>query len=715
MPETKWPDKRRLIGTKVPKVDGPAKSTGTAKYSYDVNRKGMLHALILRCPHAHARITKIDTSAAERTIGFKGLFKLGDVGKECMYAGDEILGIAADTEEHAMDCIRAVKIEFEVLEHLTTEADALKNPSKKTVPAGNVDSRPQSTTRGNADEAFKSADAVVEGFYGVPVQTHVCFETHGMVAEWEGDDLTVWASTQAVPGTASELETYFKGKGIAAVKAKCITHYMGGGYGCKFNIGAEGRICAELARSTKSAVRVFLDRAEEHISVGNRPSAAAKVKIAGTKDGKITAFAADSRGTPGYGGGVNYHTLLPYVYVIPNVSNTNTTVRLNAGGQRAMRAPGHPQACFITEAAVDDLCHKLNLDPMQVRLRHLPGDHRKAIYEKELAIAGELSNWSKAWHAPGKGPSRGPVKHGLGLALHTWGGGGRGANDVRITIASDASVLVECSTQDLGTGQRTLFPIIVGEVLGLEVKDITSRIGESVYGRSTPSGGSTTCPGTSPAALNAAADAKKKLFEKLAPKLGVPEADLAIDPAKPGKIIAKDKEWTWKEACAKLGMDKVQGVGDWSQGLSSQGVGGVQVAEVWVDTETGVVRCTKFWAIQDCGLIVNKLGCESQVAGGVIMGINYALFEDRIMDRHTGRQVNPDLEFYKLGGIQDMPEIVVHMVDMPERGVIGIGEPPTIGTAAAIGNAICNAIGVRVPTSPFTPDKVLAALSPNKA
>jgi xanthine dehydrogenase YagR molybdenum-binding subunit len=169
-------------------------------------------------------------------------------------------------------------------------------------------------------------------------------------------------------------------------------------------------------------------------------------------------------------------------------------------------------------------------------------------------------------------------------------------------------------------------------------------------------------------------------------------------------------------------MDTVTGRGEWNTQrpeddplvkarLSSQGVGGVQVAEVWVDTETGVVRCTKLWAVQDCGLIINKQGCESQVAGGVIMGINYALFEDRIMDRHTGRQVNPDMEFYKLGGIQDMPEIIVHMHDMPERGVIGIGEPPTISTAAAIGNAICNAIGARVGTSPFTPDKVLAALA----
>jgi len=712
MPETKWPEKRRVIGGKVPRVDGPAKSTGNAKYGFDINRKGLLFAMILRCPHAHAKITKIDSSAAEKMSGFKGFYKVADVGKECFYAGEEILGVAADTEEHAADCLRAIKVDYDVMDHIVIEAEALKNPNKRTVQGGNIQTPAQTQARGNADDAFKNADAVVEGTYGVPVQTHSCLEAHGMVAEWNGNEITVWASTQAVPLTASEVETYFKGRGVPDAKARCITHYMGGGYGSKFNIGLEGRICCELARQTKAPVKLFLDRAEEHIAVGNRPSATAEIKIAGKKDGTITAFAAKSHGTPGNSGGVDgYHALLPYVYTVANVNNSNTTVRINAGVRRALRAPGHPQACFLTEAAVDDLCNKLGLNPMAVRLKNLPGDQRKAIYEKELGIAAELSNWGKSWHPPGKGPSKGPVKHGIGLALHTWGGAGRGANDVRVTISSDGSVLVECSTQDLGTGQRTVLPIVVAEVLGLEVKDITSRIGESVFGRSTPSGGSTTCPGTAPAALNAAADARKNLFEKLAPRLGAQAADLSIDAAKPGKIIGKDKEWSWKEACAKLGMDKVQGVGDWSQGLSSQGVGGVQVAEVWVDTETGVVRCTKLWAVQDCGLIINKMGCESQVAGGVIMGVNYALFEDRIMDRHTGRQVNPDMEFYKFGGIQDMPEIIVHMVDMPDRGVIGIGEPPTIGTAAAIGNAICNAIGVRVGMSPFTPDKVLAALA----
>ncbi len=287
----------------------------------------------------------------------------------------------------------------------------------------------------------------------------------------------------------------------------------------------------------------------------------------------------------------------------------------------------------------------------------------------------------------------------------------------------------QTSTQDLGTAQRTVTAVVVAEILGLDPSQITLKIGESTYGQSSGSGGSTTCPSQAPAALRAATAARDDLLTKVAATMKVEVGDLALEE---GKIVNKkdNKTQSWKEFCAKLGMEQAKGVGMWSAAesikkqdpndpksklanpnVSNVGVGGVQVAEVAVDTETGVVRCTKFYAVQDCGMIVNLQGCISQVAGGVIMGVNYALFEERIMDRKTGRQVNADMEFYKLGGIKDMPEIVVHMHDMPERGVIGIGEPPTISTHSAVSNAIFNAIGARVPHTPFTPDRVLAALA----
>jgi len=222
-----------------------------------------------------------------------------------------------------------------------------------------------------------------------------------------------------------------------------------------------------------------------------------------------------------------------------------------------------------------------------------------------------------------------------------------------------------------------------------------------------------------PAALAAATAARDALFAIIANPMGAQQNNLSIEP---GVIVnsANNSRTPWRKACAMLATNTVSQT---SRGTPADtntaqtgpaaggGVGGLQIAEVKVDVETGVVRCTNFVAVQDCGLIVNKLCCESQVAGAVIMGVNYALFEERIMDSRTGRQCNPDMEFYKLGAIRDMPNIIVHMLDMPERGVIGIGEPPAVSTCAAIGNAVFNAIGRRVSPAPFTPERVLAALA----
>jgi xanthine dehydrogenase YagR molybdenum-binding subunit len=720
-----WPTNRRILGTKVQRLDGPDKATGRAKYSFDINRPNMIYGRIVRCPHAHARVRHLDMSAAQKVRGYRAHHVLAADGTELFFAGAEVVAVAADTEEQCMDVCRAVRVDYEVLPHLVKEEDALREGAPRTVGA-------QPNVRPGGEEATENFDAEAyrgipeaqqhRGTYGVPVICHQCLESHGLVAEWDDDQthLTVWCSTQAVPVTAQALATHFH---IPATQVKCITHYMGGGFGSKFGPDVQGIAAAHLARLARRPVKLMLDRAEEVTTAGNRPSAYGTVRIAGNRDGTLRAYEVDCYGSPGAGGGatVNFQGL-PYVYTPPFTKRRHRIVRLNAGAARAMRAPGHPQSCVLTDQPLDDLAARLGLNPIEVRLRNIPPNDENAvrtapqsfaalrhtIYTEEIGIARRLSDWDHKWHPPGRGGD-GPIKHGIGMALHTWGGAGRANNDTTVTIHRDGSVLVRCSTQDLGTGERTVLAIVVAEVLGLEPRQITVEIGESQFGRSTGSGGSTTAAGTAPAALNAANAAKTAFFEAIAPRLNVQVADLVISPGHVGDRT-NPRRWTWREACARLGENPATGRGDWTTGLSNNGVGGVQVAEVAVDTETGVVKCTRVVAVQDCGLIINKQGCESQVAGGVIMGVNYALFEERLMDRTTGRQVNPNMEFYKLGGILDMPEIIVHMYDMPARGVIGIGEPPTISTCAAIGNAIFNALGVRVPHAPYTPARVLAAL-----
>jgi xanthine dehydrogenase YagR molybdenum-binding subunit len=730
---TAWPEKRRLIGKKHPRVDGAVKATGKAKYSFDIRREGLIQGMILRSPHAHAKITSIDTAAAEQMPGVRAVHLLKKTGDQVFYAGDEILGLAADTEEQAIDALRAVKVVYEVLDHLVLEEDALKAPDKATVFPANAKNvkAPQEGKTANFEKGLAAEGAVVhEGEYGVATICHQCLESHGLVAEWENDgSLTIWASTQAVTGTAQQMAKYFRDQGVDLpdTKVKCITHHMGAGYGSKFGPDIQGTCCAELAKKAKKPVKLMLDRAAEITTAGNRPSAYGKVKVAGTKDGKITAIEYDTWGTPGVGNANSTVGPLPYVYTQLENKRKHTVIRLNAGSQRAMRAPGHPQSCYLTDCALDDFAAKIGMDPMEVRLKNLPPRLPQAaamdpfatkVYEKEIALIAEMCDWKKKWHPPGA--DKGVIKHGIGMGLHTWGGSAQGApNDCTVIISSDGSVTAQTSTQDLGTSQRTVTAVVVAEILGREVNDITLKFAESPLGASTGSGGSTTCPSQAPAALRAATAARDKLFEMVAGKLEAKAEDLEIRDGKVG-VKGKDKTYEWKQVCARLGMEQAKATGTWTaleagkpenRNVSSFGVGGCQVAEVAVDTETGVVRCTKVYAVQDCGLIVSLQGCESQLAGGIIMGLNYALFEERIMDRVTGRQVNADMEFYKLGGMKDMPEIVLRMMDMPERGVIGIGEPATISTHAAIGNAIHNAIGVRVPHTPFTPERVLAALA----
>ena len=702
-----WPEQTRLIGTKIPRLDGLAKASGKAKYPSDVRPEGTLFGAILYSPHAHAKVRSIDTSAAEKLPGVKAVVVIAKEGATLRYHGDDIAIVAAETEEQARDGVRAIKVDYEVLPHCVTEAQAMADGAPEIAKGGNV-RKGRAVVKGNPEGALEKADAVIEATYSVPVITHVCLEPHGLTAKFEGSDkITAWASTQAVTVVAGELAGAFQ---IPASNVTVLTEVMGGGFGSKFGADIWGRTAAELSKKCGGRpVRVFLDRAQEHLAAGNRPSAAGHVKLGATKDGKLVSMIAETYGTGGSRGGSNFP--LPYVYDLPNSSRAHAEVFVNGGGARAMRAPGHPQGCAIMEAAMDDLADKLGIDPLEFRLKNLPNDFKTPIYEGEVKLGAELIGWREKRKPRGQN-GHGVVKRGLGMALHTWGGGG--ANDKQVTciINPDGSVEVKSATQDIGTGARTILAIIAAEILGLEVKDITSNIGNSTFPPGQASGGSTTTPSMSPPCYMAVTAARDALFKKIAPGLNASPDDLSL---KGGQVWVKGEPTaSWKDACRMLGMMPISETGKFEQGLSSVGVGGCQFAEVSVDTETGVVKVHKIVAIQDSGLIIDKLTWESQVYGGVIGGLNYGLFEERVMDPITGVMLNPDMEMYKLAGASDIPEIIVRAYepdDQKKRGVIGVGEPPTIATAAAIGNAVTNAIGVRVPDWPMSPRNVLNALA----
>lgn len=788
MSDYAWPNPstRPLLGKKISRVDGPIKSSGRAKYTYDYNPDGLLAGRILRCPYAHARVTSIDTSAAEKMPGVKAVQIIQKPGTEIFWAGDDIVGVAAVDECAAEDAVRAIKVEYEVLPHFVSDAEPPRKiaaaggpvsqddfedmednqvPDEQVIAAikrngiswhpdekylhdaqeagvdkkvievlhnahyvaakGSQKSLYKETavqTQGEPDEAFASAAATVDGLYGASCITHCCLESHGMAAEWPTDNdasagpgtsLLVHASTQNLCGIAPQIA---EPMGIPAGNIQVMQQYIGGGFGSKFSPDRWGIAAVQLSKTAGGKpVKIMLDRAAELEVAGMRPSAYARVKVAADKDGQLIAWESRSWGTGGVGGGGT--PPLPYIFEIPNQRKQNVAISTNQGSARAWRAPNHPQAAVITMGALEDLAAKMNMDPTQLVLRNLElTGPRATIYRDELPIAMEMMEWKKNWHPRGD-KSSGPMKRGLGMSIHTWGGRGHNS-DCDLTIHPDGSVEIKMATQDLGTGCRTIITIVAADTLGIPMDRVKLLIGDTRYPTSGASGGSTTSGGVTASTRRAAVDARNQLFAKVAPALKAQPEELEAVNSTVRVKADPSRSLSWKEACSKIGAMPMTVRGknpDKSKApdLTNSGVGGVQMADVSVDIETGIVRVNKMVAVQDCGLVVDVKTAESQVMGALIMGISYALYEEKIMDPVTGRMLNANMDFYRLAGIADIGELKVRMMTgkgYDERGVIGLAEPPVVSPGAAISNAVANAIGVRVPFLPLTPARVLEAL-----
>jgi xanthine dehydrogenase YagR molybdenum-binding subunit len=591
-------------------------------------------------------------------------------------------------------------------------------PVKEPQPNNSPYKKETEQVKGDPDAGFKEAEVVSEGIYGCPVITHCCLESHGSIAEWtDNDHLFSHISTQNVSGLAGQYAQALK---IPESNVHVHQDHIGGGFGSKFGIDRWGAYTAQVSKKAGGKpVRVMLERDAELEVAGCRPSAFAKVKVGAKKDGTLTAWQSESWGTGGPGGGGA--PPMPYVVNIPNQRKQHTAIATNIGPARAWRAPNHPQGCLITMSAIEDCAAKIGMDPLQLMLKNIaltaPSEdtyHRADTYRDELMIASDLIGWKQNWHP--RGQDSGVTKRGLGLAIHTWGGRGHESN-CALTIYPTGSVELQMGTQDLGVGTRTAILIVAGDTLGLQLNQMELKIGDNQYPKSGGSGGSTTIGGVSSSTRRAAVDARDQLFAKVASALNAKPEDLEAVGGSIRVKSAPSRSMSWKDACARLGTQPIQALGK-NPGpgdLISSGVGGAVMADVSVDTETGIVKMNKMVCVQDCGLVVSMKTAESQVYGAMIMGIATTLYEEKIMDKNLGQMLNPNMDFYRLAGIGDVGELVVHMMTgkgYDERGPIGLGEPPTVGPMAAIGNAVANAIGVRVPFLPITPDRVVNALNP---
>jgi len=720
------------MGRRRPRLDGPLKVTGKAKYSYDVKLPGMLYGRMIGASVPAGEIVSIDTSAAEALPGVKAVWRTDS--RVVRFAGQDVAAVAATSPEIARDAARLVKVEYKERPFTHELRAAMKEGAPLVfdmdrLPVGRdmgrngnvAGPRQNRGNRGDVEKGFAEADAVHEASYYCPVHTHSCLETHGVVASWEGDELTIHASTQALfavrEGVAEAL-------GIDRKNVRVICEHMGGGFGSKLGPSATGSafsvVACRLAKLAGAPVKLFLDRHQEHLCTGNAPSALMKVKVGAKKDGTLTAVHYQSWGSAGVAGGAG--TAGPAASLHgknPNLKAEEWDVFTNAGPAAPLRAPGHSQGAFGIESAIDELAAKLDLDPLELRRKNEASPVRAAQYDKGAAAIGwERRNKKAGDMASGRlGAAVGPRKRGIGMANGNWYVFASQSSNALVRVHRDGSVELVTGCQDIGTGYRTAMTVVCAEELGVEPRDVTIRLGDTQFPEGPGSGGSVTTNSMAPVVRLAASQAKAKLFELAAPLLGVEPT--ALDAAHGKIFVAADtaKAVTFKQAAAKMSGESIDCLAKRPKQYETfrGDLAGTQFAEVEVDVETGTVRVLRMVSVNDCGLPVNPLTTESQVIGAMIQGASWALLEDRVLDRNVGTMVNPNLEWYKILSPSDMFEAQAILTPVANLGnntsTAGIGEPPIVPTLAAIANAVYNATGARVRELPITPDRVLAALS----
>ncbi|MEM0445150.1 MAG: xanthine dehydrogenase family protein molybdopterin-binding subunit [Nitrososphaerota archaeon] len=723
----------KYVGGRVKTVDGAARVTGSATYTVDVSLKGMLYGKFLRSPYPHARIVHIDTSAAERMNGVRAVFTHLNAPKIPWYdgnsyilsevlkfQGEEVALVVAEDEAIAEDALEAIQVEYERLPFVVDPVEALREDAPRVHPSGNVfGGGPSRHVRGNVEDGFREADVVFEETFRTGAALHNSLETHATVAYWAPTGLTVWESTQAINNIRQRLSQIFS---IPLSSVRVICEYMGGGFGAKFDPGKHTVLAALASRMTGRPVKIALSRIEENLVSGCRAATIQKVKAGFKRDGRLISLRLEA--IINLGAYASWVPLVsgPYrmLYNIPNLETVEWGVFTNDVPHTAMRAPGFAEGTFGLESVIDMGAEELGIDPLEIRLRNYSeiepdsgvNFSSKALREAYIAGAGKFG-WDNVKNVV---RTDGRVRA-AGVASVVWWGGGGPPAYAEVKLNRDGTVQVLTSTQDIGTGTRTALAQIAAEELSVPIERVQVLIGDTALELFSPgSGGSGTLASMGPAVRSAAIDAKNQLLDVASQFLDAPPEILEL---RDGKIRTKEgeKEILLEELLGRLRDFTIAGRG--ARGPNPDGYAvetfAAQFAEVEVDIETGSVKVLRFLSAHDSGRIINRLTAEGQVAGGVIMGLGYALLEKRVTDPETGTVINPSLVDYLLPSSVEAPEIIAEFVEPLDVranniGAKGLGEPPVIGAAAAIANAVSRAIGARITELPMTPDKVLEAI-----
>lgn len=660
-----------VAGRPQPRVEGAEKVSGRARYACDVRLPGQLYARVLRSPLPHARIARIDTARAEALAGVHAVLSSANApdiawyeesrlfDRTLRFVGDEVAALAAQSEEAAEDALRLIEVGYEALPFATGLDEGKRG-------------EPVVRRRGDVGRGFREAEVVIDETYTTQTALHNALEPHGCTAAWEGETLVLYESTQGIFAVRDEVAERL---GLPKQRVRVVTQHMGGGFGAKQVAWKHSVIAALLAKRAGRPVQLMLDREAENLAVGNRNATRQRVRLGAKRDGTLAAIEVEILVQAGayQVGGEDSDVIGTYqtLYRCPNLRAEQVGVRTNTGPAVAFRAPGHAEASFALESAMDELARALGMDPIELRLRNYATEDQSESrpYTSPDSLRRCYEQVRHAFNWPERPMGTGPKKRGIGFAAHDWvGGGGWPPAEVRVELADGAARLLT-ATQDIGTGTRTALCQIAAEELGLPAQRVSIVLGDTRDDLYSPtSAGSATLATLGPAVRMAAAEAKKT---------GNGKGRRGDNP--------KDKSI---RTC------------------------GAQCVEVEVDTETGEVRVLRVAAAHDCGRVINPLLAESQVIGGITQGLGYALSEERVVDAARGLVLNANLEEYKVQTAADLPQLLNATQSMPDweandTGAKGIGEPPLIPTAAAVANAIFDAVGVRVRDLPCKRERLL--------
>lgn len=732
----------KVVGTRPNRPDGVDKVTGRARFGADAYLPGMLHAAVVRSPHAHAKILNIDTSKAEALKGVKAVVTRADfaegltggdwdilenvmAGEKALYDGHAVAAVAATSALIARDAAKLVDVTYEILPHVT-DVDAAMAANAPVIREGAADQsvpenlhpnvvRYHESGHGDVEKGFAEADLVVEDNFKTEAAHQGYIEPHACLAQLDADGKgEVWCCTQ---GHFNVQKICAKLVGTDASQMRVTASEIGGGFGGKTAVFIEP-VALALSRKTSRPVKLVMSRAEVFRATGPTSSTSADIKIGMTKDGRITAgqgvFRLQGGAFPG--APMEFSAMCAFApYSLENVHQVGYDVMSNRPKQAAYRAPGAPMAAFAVESVIDQLCTELGLDPIEVRLKNASKEGTKASYGPKFDRIGLVETLEEAKAHPHYSA---PLEEGMGRGISCgfWFNHG-GETAVSLALSEDGTAALSVGTPDIG-GSRASMCQMAAEELGISYDKVRTTIADTAtLGYNEVSHGSRVTYASGLATIKAARDAIQKLSARAAAKWGIdPEAVTWEDGyAKPSGPNAGDFEpMSMAEITAKMGQTGGPIVGHFEATPEGAGVSfATHIVDAKVDKETGYTRVERYTVVQDAGKAIHPTYVEGQYQGGAAQGIGWALNEEYIYGE-DGRLQNSNFLDYRIPVASDLPMIDTVIVEVPNPGhpygVRGVGETSICPPLAAIANAVSNAAGVRLKQLPMSPPRILEAL-----